>query len=59
MNVKKPDQRLARKKVELDKDVEVKLKGCREQASRNYASKFKKQEERFKRMANAYTTWST
>ena len=47
--MKKADQRLAKKKAELDKDSKEKLKVCREQASREYASKFKKHEERFKR----------
>ena len=41
--MKKADQWLARKKTELEKEAEEKLKGCREQASHEYASKFKKQ----------------
>ena len=47
--IKKADERLARKKPEQDKEHEARLKMVRERVSHEYASKFKKQEERFKR----------
>ena len=48
-NVKRADERLAKKKTEQETEHEARLKKVQEQVSREYTSKFKKREERVKR----------
>ena len=46
-HVKKADERLARRKADQDKEHEARLQAARTQVSKEYASKFKRQEDHF------------
>ena len=48
-HVKRAHERLAKKKADQDQEHEARLHAARTQVSKEYASKFKKQEERFQK----------
>ena len=48
-HVKKADERLAKRKVDQDQEHEARLHTARNQVSKEYASKFKRQEEHFRK----------
>ena len=48
-HVKRADERLAKRKADHDQEHEARLHATRTEVSKEYASKFKKQEERFQK----------
>ena len=47
-HVRRADERLGKRKADQDAEHQARLKAVRTQVSKEYSSKFKKQEERFR-----------